>query len=144
MSKNLYLSIVFFVLLLLLTSLGSAYGYFMLDSIPIAIVGLLFLTIITVLLIRYLNTTNRRLAYFIDSIRNDDTSVKFPKDVKNKAVMDLYNNLNIINEIIRDTKIEIAYNEKLLQTMIEYSSSGFIMMDEQGDFDAMNNAARKY
>ncbi len=144
MSRNLYVSIVLFVLLLLATCFASAYGYFKLESVPIAIVGLLFVLIETLLLIHYLNTTNRRLAYFIDSIKNDDTSVKFPKDIKNKAVIDLYNNLNIINDIIRDTKIEIAYNEKLLQTMIEYSSSGFIMIDEKGDFEMMNNAARKY
>lgn len=144
MSRNLYVSIVFFVLLIVLTCIGAVYGYFVHDSIPIAMVGFLFLFIETLLLIRYLNTTNRRLAYFIDSIRNDDTSVKFPKDIRNKAVMDLYNNLNIINDIIRDTKIEIAYNEKLLQTMIEYSSSGFIMIDEKGDFEVMNNVARKY
>ncbi len=143
-SKNLYYSIIFYVLLILLSCIVSVYGYLITDNIAVAMVGIFITAILVILLIRYLNMTNRRLSHFVDSIRNHDTSVKFPTDIRNKAVLDLYNNLNIINGIIRDTKIEVAYNEKLLQTMIEYSSSGFIMIDGKGDFQVMNNTARKY
>lgn len=144
MSKNLYLNIVFYVLLITLTSVGMAFMIFRYNSIAAIFLGTFSLLTESLLLIRYLNKTNRRLAYFNNAIRNEDTSIKFPYDIKNKAVRDLYQSLNHVNEIIRRTKIESAYNENLLKTLIEYSFTGFITIDESGYFKVMNNAARKY
>ncbi len=144
MSKNLYLNIVLYVLLITGTSVGIAFMVFRYNSIAAMIVGAVILVAESLLLIGYLNKTNRRLAYFNNAIRNEDTSIKFPYDIKNKPVRDLYDSLNHINDIIRRTKIESAYNEKLLKTLIEYSFTGFITIDESGNFNVMNNAARKY
>lgn len=144
MSKNLYVTIIFYVVIIVLTSVGMAYMVIRHDSVATVIVGSVALIVESLLLIRYLNKTNRRLAYFNNAIRNEDTSVKFPYDIKNKAVRDLYRSLNHVNEIIRRTKIESAYNENLLKTLIEYSFTGFITIDGSGSFRVMNNAARKY
>jgi len=118
--------------------------YFQLNNIPVMIFGMLGLIIEVSLMIRYLNKTNRRLAYFVESIKSEDTSVKFPKDIKNKPVIDLYKNLHKLNDILRDTKIASQYNENLLKTLFEYSYTGFIIIDESGEFEVMNSAARKY
>lgn len=144
MSKNLYANIIFYVLIILASCMGMAFLFIDTESPFLALLGIPLITTETALLIRYLNKTNRRLAYFIDSIRNEDTSVQFPKDINNKPVLDLYQSLNILNEIIRSTKIEIGYNEQLLKTLIEYSSTGFITIDESGDFEVLNHHARKY
>jgi two-component system, NtrC family, nitrogen regulation sensor histidine kinase NtrY len=144
MSKNLYFQIFFRVIIIAVTCGIVAYGYFKYNNFFIAIPGVFLVMIETGLLIQYLNKTNRRLAYFIDSIRNEDTSVQFPKDINNIAVSDLYNSLNFLNEKIRKTKVEIGYNEQLLKTFIEYSSTGFITIDENGDFEVLNHHARKF
>ncbi|MFW5699655.1 MAG: sensor histidine kinase [Bacteroidota bacterium] len=144
MSKNLYIALVFYVSLIALTCAATAYGYFYTSSLITVLAGGFIVFIESVYLVRYLNKTNRNLTYYIDSIRNEDTSIKFQGNIKNKPVRDLYNSLNIVNDMLRNTKIEVAYNEKLLETMIEYSASGFIMIDEKGDFKVMNNTARKY
>ncbi|NBC81962.1 MAG: hypothetical protein GVY19_01140 [Bacteroidetes bacterium] len=144
MSKSLYFSIISYVVLMVLAATGSAYSYFGMDHIFPAVLGLVVLFVLSILLIRYLNKTNRRLAYFIDSIRNNDTSVQFPGDIRNKPVMDLYNSLKILNDLIRKVKIESSYNEQLLKTLIEYSSTGFITIDENGDFEVLNHHARRY
>jgi two-component system, NtrC family, nitrogen regulation sensor histidine kinase NtrY len=144
MSKNLYLNIVLYVLLITCTSVGMAFMVFRYNSIAAIMAGAVVLSVETLSLIGYLNKTNRRLAYFNNAIKNEDTSIKFPYDIKNKPVRDLYDSLNHINDIIRRTKIESAYNENLLKTLIEYSFTGFITIDESGNFNVMNNAARKY
>lgn len=144
MSKNLYLNILFHVFLITMLCAGTSYFYFSLENNVLAFSGLLAILIVTTLLIRYLNKTNRRLAYFNESIKNEDTSITFPNDIKNKPIEELYKSLNHVNEIIRDAKVESEYNEKMLKTMIEYSSTGFINIEESGNFNVMNNAARKY
>lgn len=144
MSKNLYINIVIYVTVIALTCAGASYMIFRYNSLAAFILGVLTVAIETALLISYLNKTNRRLAYFNNAIRNEDTSIKFPYDIKNKPVQELYKSLNHVNEIIRRTKMESEYNENLLKTLIEYSYTGFITIDEQGNFKVMNNAARNF
>lgn len=143
-SKNLYFNIILFVVIITISAFGAGYLFFKLNHILFALVLCIAIIIETSVLIHYLNKTNRRLAYFVDSVKNSDTSVKFPKDINSKPVIDLYNGLNVLNSIIQKIKIERSYNENLLETLIEYSSTGFITIDEHGNFQVMNNNARKF
>lgn len=143
-SKNLYINIIFYVLLIVITSFTTGYFYFGQKNIYLALMLIVAILIEVSIFIKYLNKTNRRLAYFVDSIKNSDTSVQFPNDIKNKPVRDLYNGLNQLNQAIQKIKIESSYNENLFKTLIEYSSTGFITIDEKGNFNVMNNNARKY
>jgi two-component system, NtrC family, nitrogen regulation sensor histidine kinase NtrY len=143
-SKNLYFNIVFYVVLISATAAGAAYAYFEKESLALCILLLVGIAIECSLLIGYLNKTNRRLAYFVESVKNSDTSVVFPKDIKSKPVHDLYNGLNHLNRLIQKIKMESNYNENLFRTLIEYSSTGFITMDRNGNFEVMNNYARKF
>ncbi|MFW6370630.1 MAG: hypothetical protein ACOC10_05420, partial [Bacteroidota bacterium] len=104
MSKNLYIALVFYVSLIALTCAATAYGYFYTSSLITVLAGGFIVFIESVYLVRYLNKTNRNLTYYIDSIRNEDTSIKFQGNIKNKPVRDLYNSLNIVNDMLRNTK----------------------------------------
>ena len=143
-SKNLYINLAFFVIIIALSSAAGCFFIFGQHNYITALALVMLIIIEIIVLIRYLNITNRRLAYFVSAIRNEDTSLKFPDDLKHKPTLDLYNSLAIVNEIIKKTKISSEYNENLFRTLIEYSYTGFITIDETGDFEVLNNAARKY
>lgn len=143
-SKSLYGTIILFVVFVTLTTIAAVYLTIEKELIVAAFIGGLLIFIESTALIKYLNQTNRKLAFFVDSVRNEDTAVKFPVKINNKPVKELYNALNKVNELIREIKVESQYNENLLKTLIEYSSTGFITIDEEGDFQVMNSAARKY
>ena len=144
MSKNLYINLVLFVSILLITCFGTTYYFFVSKNWLLGSCLAILLIIECNALIRYLNKTNRRMAYFIDSIRNDDTSIQLPKDIKNKAVTELYSSLSFLNDSLKKIKIEIGYNEQMLKTLIEYSATGFITIDSSGGFEVLNHHARKY
>ncbi|NJO92086.1 MAG: hypothetical protein HC831_26280 [Chloroflexia bacterium] len=46
-------------------------------------------------------------------------------------------------ELFRTVKMEGEFKEKLFMAMIEHSSTGFISIDQHGDFEIMNQMARK-
>jgi nitrogen fixation/metabolism regulation signal transduction histidine kinase len=97
-----------------------------------------------VVFINYLNQTNRKLAFFLDSIKNDDTSITFQQDIKNKPVRELHQSMNKVNRYIQNYKIKAENREKLLQSFIEHSATAFVTIDKNGSFEVLNNNARKY
>ncbi|MFW5756579.1 MAG: hypothetical protein ACOCWK_08240, partial [Tangfeifania sp.] len=50
-------------------------------------------------LINYLNRTNRKIAWFFDAIRNEDSTLNFPDKTGNKALNELNSSLNKVNEL---------------------------------------------
>jgi len=104
----------------------------------------LFAFILIPSLITFLNETNRKIAFFIDAVKNEDATLKFPENVKNPALKKLHQSLNKVNEFITKTKIQIEHKEKFYEALIEHSATGLLSIGEDGDFEILNNAARKY
>ena len=94
--------------------------------------------------IAFLNDTNRKIAFFIDAVKNEDATLKCPENVKNPALKKLHTALNKVNQFITDAKIHVENKEKFYEALIEHSASGLLSMDENGDFEILNNAARMY
>lgn len=111
-------------------------------SIFWSLIGLGCLILEAHLLIKYLNKTNSRLALFVNSIRNEDTSISFPADIENGPVEALYKGLRHVNEVIRQAKVQSEHKENMLRTLIEHSSTALFTIDAKGNFRLMNNQAR--
>lgn len=95
-------------------------------------------------LVWLVNSTHRKLAYFFDAIRNEDTTLKFPDNVKNKSVKALHTSLNNLNNMISDIKIQNETSERFFRELIEQSSTGLMSLDEEGYVEVMNHTAKKY
>jgi nitrogen fixation/metabolism regulation signal transduction histidine kinase len=143
-SKNINLNIIPRVLIIVVTTFFAFLGYFHVSKFNFAITGAILIGVETFLLIRYLNTTNRQLAAYVNAIKNDDTSFRFPASTKHGAVADLQSSLESLNKVLQEKKLEIARHEQLLQTLIENSSAGFLTIDEKGHFEVLNHPAREY
>jgi len=94
--------------------------------------------------IHFFNAQNRKLAYFFEAIRNEDTSLLFPENVKDKSLVALHKSLNDLNKLISEIKIKNETNERFFKELIEHSSTGLMSLDEEGYVEIMNSTAKKY
>ncbi len=142
-SQNLNKSIIIRVLLLAATALILGWVIFA-GQLFVLIVFLSLTFIIEVSeLINFLNRTNRKIAYFFDAIRNDDSTLNFPVNTGNKALNDLNASLNKVNELIKDIKFELREQEQYFKTILEHVSIGIITYNEKGTIFLANSSAKE-
>jgi len=106
---------------------------------------IIFATIIllTSSLITYLNTTNRKIRYFFDSVRNDDSNLTFPVDSKNKSTRELYQSMARVNKQIQQLKLENQYQEQFFRILIEHLAAGIITYNSKGFIMHANSSAKR-
>jgi len=92
-------------------------------------------------LIKYLNGISRKVAYFFDAIRNEDSTLHFPEKVKDKSFRELHGSLNRLNSLISDIKLKNESNERFFRQLLKYSSTGIFAVDENEYIDLINDSA---
>jgi two-component system, NtrC family, nitrogen regulation sensor histidine kinase NtrY len=143
-STRLNLSIVVRLLVFAATTASLMYFLFLKPSDIFAALMVLALLLETLHFIHYLNALNRKLAYFFDAIRNEDTTLKFPENVKNKSLLGLHKSFNNLNRMISDIKIKNETNERFFRELIEHSSTGLMSVDSDGYVEVINRQAKRY
>ena len=142
-SKNLYIQILFRVLILVAFSLLSGWTLFAKEWYFISIVFFIATGISVANLVWFLNTVNRRLFYFFDAIRNDDSTLSFPEKTNDKTIIELNKSLNKVNRQIRQIKIENRLQEQYFQALLEHAATGILTFDQNGFVLHSNASARK-
>ena len=142
-SKNLYLNIILRVLLIV--TLSGFLGYFIVisQSVRLSVICILALIILTLNLISYLNSTNKKIKFFFDSVRNDDSNLSFPIESGNAPLNELYKSMNRVNYQIQQLKIENRQQEQYFRTLLEHLAAGIISFDEKGFILHANSSAKK-
>jgi two-component system, NtrC family, nitrogen regulation sensor histidine kinase NtrY len=105
------------------------------------IFGLLLLIISISEFVYYANSLNRKVAFFFDAVKNDDTTLHFPEGKKNRSLQTLHHSLNSLNQRISEIKIKSENRERFYQEMMRYSASGIMAVDEKGTVEIINNTA---
>ncbi|MFP4059189.1 MAG: sensor histidine kinase [Bacteroidales bacterium] len=141
--KSLYINLILRVLLLTFTCMALAYTWFSLGDWLIDFNIMALIVVQVVLLVRYLNRTNRQLANFFLSIENDDTSLKINDKFKNKSFSKLVRALETVNDKIRLLRMEVVHQYQYLKAVMEHVSIGIIAIDETGHVEMHNRAAGK-
>jgi two-component system nitrogen regulation sensor histidine kinase NtrY len=142
-SHNLYYQIIFRVLLITVVALGAGWSFATYN------IGWLTVTLIVseiplaVNLIRYLNSTNLKMSYFLQAIQNHDSTLKFPENILGKPVRQLYQRMNKVNEQIQQLKIESQQRENYFQALLEHAATGIVTFDQRGFILHANSAAKK-
>lgn len=142
-SKNLYLQIVARVLLIVAIALTA--GVCIVTEVSYQIWLLLSVAEIfaTINLIRYLNTTNRKLSFFLESIENEDSTLLFTTKETNLPIRELYQSLSKVNRQIQQVKIESRQQEQYFQTLLEQVATGILTFDNRGFVLHANQATKK-
>lgn len=89
----------------------------------------------------FLNAINRKITFFFDSVGNDDTTLHYSENVRNKSLRNLHQSMNSLNNRISEIKIKNEHNERFYLEMLKYSASGLIVVDNEGYIEMINNAA---
>lgn len=106
--------------------------------IPMVFAGLLIYG-----LIHYLNRTNRKMAFLIESIRNEDFSVHFEEDSGPESLRDLHVQLNNLNQLIRRNFIRHEEQERYHRLILDQLHTGVLIYNRQGHILISNPAAGK-
>jgi two-component system, NtrC family, nitrogen regulation sensor histidine kinase NtrY len=141
-SKNLYLNLLIRVLFLVILSVLAGYLIATGKSLRFSLICFVAIVIVAVNLISFLNTTNKKIRYFFDSVRNDESNLSFPTVEKNVTVREIYRNMNKVNEQIQRLKIENRNQEQYFRTLIEHLAIGIITFNNKGFILHSNASAR--
>jgi two-component system nitrogen regulation sensor histidine kinase NtrY len=126
--------------------LSSAFlSYFIVidHSLRFSIICFLMIVFLTINLISYLNSTNKKIRFFFDSVRNDDSNLFFPVETRNPALKELYQSMNKVNRQIQQLKIENRQQEQYFRTLLEHLAAGIITFDNKGFILHANSSAKK-
>ena len=93
---NLYLKIIGSVSLIVLFALLGSMLLITATSYFLSFVCLCVILLITLLLIQWINGTNRKIAIFFESVRNGNTTLRYPDKTNDPFVKDLYAEMNRI------------------------------------------------
>ena len=97
----------------------------------------------TISLIRYIERTNKKLAKFLESIRNSDFTINF----SDKGMGKSFDKLNIeFNKIISEFNKHRSEKEEsfnYLQTAVHHVSIGIVSINQNRDVDLYNNAVKR-
>lgn len=130
-SKHIYIQLVVRILFLLITAMGSAFLYFNGQHL-LSSAMLIFLGIQTAYLIRYVNHTNRKIAYFFDAIKNEDFTLRFPEKLSVQSLKELNHSLNMLNIMIQDIHIKKQAQEQYYQEIIKQADIGIMTFNKKG------------
>jgi len=144
--KRFTLSVIFQLILILTVLACIAFLFFELEPdqyIYTLIVLLSVLSFLVYYLVRFITHTNRELTKFIDSIKHEDFSLKYPH-IKNKSsISELYDSFNTIIKAFKSVKIDREMQFNFLQLIIENIEIGILALNENQEIVLMNSAAEK-
>jgi two-component system nitrogen regulation sensor histidine kinase NtrY len=142
-SKNLYFNLLIRVIIIVAMSTILGYLIASRSSFRLAIICFTLVIIFVISLISMLNSTNKKIKYFFESVKNDDSSLYFPVKEKNQTLREIYKSMNNVNEQIQKLKIENRNQEQYFKTIIEHLAIGIITYDKKGFILHSNSSARK-
>ncbi|MDP2721519.1 MAG: ATP-binding protein [Bacteroidales bacterium] len=141
--KHFYKAILLRLTLLVLITIIGAYLFFEQQAYWFSAIVAIVLLGVMANLINYFNHINKWIALFLLGIENEDTTLKTPMATGNKAIDDVYIGMNRLNEMFRQTKIDISTQEQYFRTLINQSATGLFSINENGRVININPSAKK-
>ncbi len=130
-SRNFYFQLIARVLLMALTAIGLSFAlvrqYYLLIGVLV-----LFFVLQTYFLIAYINSTNRKIAYFFDAIKNEDFTLRFPEKVSIKSFKELNQSLNRVNGLIQEVHLQLQIRERYYQEIMRQANIGIMTFNKKG------------
>ena len=94
------------------------------------------------LLYQYVTNVNRKLTYFLESVRYSDFTINFRSDNKmGNTFRELNQQFNEVLHAFRQARAEKEANLQYLNTIVQHIGTGLITFDSTGQVNIINNAA---
>ena len=130
-SRNFYIQLITRILFITLTAILLGFGAVKAAYIWL-FVAILALVIQVYSLIQFINSTNRKIAYFFDAIKNEDFTLRFPERVTIKSFKELNQSLNRVNGLIQEVHLQLQIREKYYQEILKQANIGIMTYNEKG------------
>lgn len=108
------------------------------------IIPLVAALIIVISLVKIYNSTNKAISTFFESLANDDTALNFMKIEGNASLKKMYESMEKLNRHFQEIRLRNEYNESFYRTLIEFASTGLIVLDKNNSVALINKVACKY
>jgi two-component system, NtrC family, nitrogen regulation sensor histidine kinase NtrY len=138
--KNFTLTVVIHLIFIIGLALLASYMIFT-GQWSFLVIFSIAIIIDSIVLVYSFNRTNRNLAYFFESIENDDTQLRFHAKKKNESLKRLYESMNRVNRLISETKLQNQRNEQYYKALIHQSATGLIAMGPDNKIEIVNEKA---
>jgi two-component system nitrogen regulation sensor histidine kinase NtrY len=138
-TRDLLIRIILLVCLLAASSAACTW-MFLAGKIPYGLAVLPLIPVGAGLLIWMFNRTNRKIALFFDSIRNEDFSQTFPENVREKTLRELHRSLNRVNRMFARVREASETDEQFYRSLISHARTGLMAYDRQGSIHEINPA----
>jgi len=142
-SKNLYVNIIIRVSLIVILSVLLGYLIVEDQSLRMSLLCFFAIVFLTISLISYLNIMNKKISYFFNSVRNDDSNLSFPVEEKNRSVREIYESMNRVNQQIQQLKLENRQQEQYFRILLEHLATGIITYNNKGFILHSNSSAKR-
>lgn len=130
-SRNIYLQMVFRIIIITLCAVAAVYFFFEKQYIAGCIASILLIAQ-TSSLIYFVNQTNRKIAYFFDAIKNEDFTLRFPEKLSVKSMEELNHSLNMLNVMIQDIYVKKQAQEQYYQEILRQADIGIFTINKKG------------
>ncbi len=144
-SKSLFSAVLFRIIGIIISSFAfiSVIPYLH-KEYYLSLIGIGILIIYQVYnLVHYVNKTNRKLAQFFNSVRNEDSSLVYSSDYGGKIFDSLSKSLNELNHTIGEMRRQNARQSLFLNNLVEQVGVGLISYTKDGNVQIYNNAAKR-
>lgn len=139
-SYRLYIKIIFNILLILLLC-GSGIVLIVFQwAIIIGILLLIWAILQTLHLVNLLNYTNKRIAFFFNTIKDNGIQSYYPEQHVSKEEQLMNQTFNRINQIIAENKLQNKKQELFYKALLEHIPAGILAWDERGKILLANHA----
>ena len=141
--KHFYKAILLRLAIIIILSVVGTFLYLEKHAYILCILMLLLLIGAIINIINYFNNINKWISFFLLGIENEDTTLKVPSKTGNKAIDDVYKGMDRLNELFKQTKLEINTQEQYYRSVINQSSTGLFSINDKGRVININPAAVK-
>ena len=144
-SKSLFSAVLIRIVLIIISSFAFIYVIpYLHNEYYLSLLGIGMVIIYQVYnLVHYVNKTNRKLAHFFNSVRNEDSALIYSQDHDGKIFDSLYNSLNELNNSIGEIRRQNARQSIFLNDLVEQVGVGLISYTKDGNVEIFNNAAKR-
>ena len=91
--------------------------------------------------VRFLNKTHKQMNYFVQAIKNEDTTLRFPIKTGNVIINELHQSLNELNGILQEVQVKSKIKEKYFGEILQNIATGVVVLTEDGYVTDVNSAA---
>ncbi len=131
LSKKFYIRVVTKVLVITVTALLMAF-LISRANYAISVILFIFLIVQTVLLIRYVNQNNKKIAFFFNAIKNEDFTLRFPEEGNDPSFNELNTSLNTLNSGIQKIYLQNQAQEQYYKEILNQAEIGILTFNNRG------------